>query len=238
MRHRTHQISLCTQRRYRSARRQSLSLQVGSPSCSRSCLASTSRLSTSFCSRRHLARGWRVALVRRRQNAPKLEINEQQGGRARNMLSQHGRLRDLHAIHLSNCIRANSDCCGIGTANFPENPSFPTEASVAVSRRVVRVLRAEDCCSTEQRQQHNSKKKTSSHRSLQMGDHTFHMFHTLLYVGWTSLPLTSLAHCARVGRACASNKMQHMEPFDPKPLRASLFFMTGTKTRTVGTPTR
>lgn len=62
---------------------------------------------------------------------------KQQGGCARNTLSQRGRLWDLHAIHLSNCIRANSDCCGIGTANFPEKQSFPTEVSVVVSRRVV-----------------------------------------------------------------------------------------------------
>lgn len=49
---------------------------------------------------------------------------EQQGGCAGNTLSQHGRLWDLHAIHLSNCIRANSDCCRIGTANFAGNRNF------------------------------------------------------------------------------------------------------------------
>lgn len=49
---------------------------------------------------------------------------KQQGGCAGNTLSQHGRLWDLHAIHLSNCIRANSDCCRIGTANFAGNRNF------------------------------------------------------------------------------------------------------------------
>lgn len=125
---------------------------------------------------------------------------KQQGGCARNTLSQRGRLWDLHAIHLSNCIRANSDCCGIGAANFPKKQSFPTEVSVAVSRRVVGVLRADDCCSTQQQQQNNNNnrnsKKTSSHRRLQMGDHTFHMFHTLFYV--------QTRPAARAGRVCRS----------------------------------
>lgn len=172
---------------------------------------------------------------------------KQQGGCARNMLSQHGRLWDLHAIHLSNCIRANSDCCGIGTANFPEKQSFPTEVSVAVSRRVVRVLRADDCCSTQQQQQNNnnrnSKKNILPPKTPDGRSHVPHVPHPVLCAALAAGRVCRSV-CSLTAHMCGergihlwaservSNKKQHKEAFDIKPLRVSLFFITGTKTRT------
>lgn len=89
-------------------------------------------------------------------------------------------------------------------------------------------------------------KRTSSHRSLQMGDHTFHMSYALFYVQPLQLgelddaaalfahsPRTCVASVVSIcERARVSNKKHHKEAFDTKPLRVSLFFITGTKIRT------
>lgn len=67
-------------------------------------------------------------------NAQKLKINGRSS--SGNTLSQHGRLWDLHAIHLSNCIRASGDCCRIGTANFSRRPELFFRRKRRFSRRV------------------------------------------------------------------------------------------------------
>lgn len=185
---------------------------------------------------------------------------KQQGGCAGNALTQPGRLWDLHAIHLSNCIRANSDCCGIGTASVPREPEpSPPEVSVAVSRRVVRVLQVGGgeggggrgcCCSTQQQQQQQQQPQKhppteASRWTITRSTHVPHVPHPVLCAASTaaragracrSLPsLTVHMCCKRAKRLRASTHMRAIrdsdsrEAFDTKPPRVSLFFITGTE---------
>lgn len=107
-------------------------------------------------------------------NAQKLKINGRSS--SGNTLSQHGRLWDLHAIHLSNCIRASGDCCRIGTANFSRRPELFFRRKRRFSRRVGSVFAGGAAAIKTTSTATGLKKKKKD------PDGRFHVFHTLFYV--------------------------------------------------------
>lgn len=173
---------------------------------------------------------------------------KQQGGCAGNPLSQHGRLWDLHAIHLSNCIRANSDCCRIGTANFAGNRNF-SGGSVSCGFTpggqsfASRGLPQYAATTTKQQRPQIVPPKPPDGRS-----HVLHVPHPVLYASssscesWTRLPHSPLAHRARVAseqvRVSSKEKKNTRRRLTLNHCQRLCFSLQEPKPEHVGTPTR